>query len=82
MKRSIFLDRIRRKHILKGDLPDFEHLQNLDMDKKENNQTHYNDLLKQLHVDKVSVFLDEKVKNLNLYFFENAYVCCRCYRLY
>jgi hypothetical protein len=26
--------------------------------------------------------LNERIKNLNLYFFENAYVCCKCYRLY
>ena len=46
MKRAIYIDRLRRKEILSGGLPDSEYLQNLDMDKKENNTNIFSDLLK------------------------------------
>eukprot|EP00347_Sterkiella_histriomuscorum_P011791 403371085 len=82
MRRAIYVDRLRRKEILLGNLPDNEYFTTLDMDKKENNQNTFNDLLRLLYNDTSFLLLNEKTKGFNLNYYENAFLCCKCYRIY
>ncbi|CDW71810.1 UNKNOWN [Stylonychia lemnae] len=82
MKRVIYVDRMRRKEILAGNIPDYEYFQHLDMDKKENNQNIFNDLLKQLYSSDIFQKVNQKNAIMNLNFYENAFLCCKCYRIY
>ena len=82
MKRAIYLDRMRRKEILAGNIKDIEYFRHLDLVKKDNNHIIISDMLNQLYKDYTFLELKQKTNNLNLNFYENAFVCLRCFQVY
>ena len=82
MRRYIYLDRIRRREILSGSLKDLEFFITIELDKKENNSNVLKDLLSQLYKDEIFIKLKGKLKNQNLYYYENSFVCVKCFQVY
>ena len=52
------------------------------MDKKDSNEGILQELMTELYRDNTYVLLKEKLQSYNLNFYENAYVCMKCFQIY